>query len=227
MIPLSVFIGYDTRQPIAGSVLAHSISARSTGPVAITRLQLSKLPLTRRGLTEFTYSRFLVPHLCEYQGISIFFDSDMLCLGDITELLVYPLAYPTVPVFVSKNVRRFEWPSMMVFNNAHCQTLTPEFVQDARHPLFDLTWASEVGEFPGEWNHLVGYDPPNPTAKGIHFTQGIPCWPETKDCEFSAEWHRELKAANSTVSFNVLMGPSVHAQHVQARLAAKAALAPA
>ena len=36
--------------------------------------------------TEFTYTRFLVPYLCGYQGKAIFIDCDMLCLGDIAEL---------------------------------------------------------------------------------------------------------------------------------------------
>ena len=221
MIP--VYIGYDPRQPIAAQVLAHSISVRSTKPVAITRLQLSQLPITRRGLTEFTYSRFLVPWLCDYQGFAIFIDSDFLCLGDITDLLgiamLDDLTTAQKPaVWVSKNRLRYEWPSLMIFNNNLCRTLTPEYVQDSPQ-LFDLAWAAEVADLPREWNHLVGYDAPNPQAKMVHFTQGIPCWPETQDCEFSAEWKMVAKNAQSTVSWETLMGASVHAKPVRERLA--------
>ena len=215
---MNIFIGYDPRQPIASQTLMHSIWNHASIPVNITRLQLSQLPITRRGLTEFTYSRFLVPFLSEFQGTSVFLDSDMLCLDDITELLAYPLAYPEHPVFVVKNVKRFEWPSMMVFNNALCTKLTPAFVNDEKNILFDFSWATSVGELPSEWNHLIGYDPIRTDAKIVHFTQGIPCWEETKRCEYAEKWKVISRHAISSVSFNNLMGKSVHAEHVRNRM---------
>jgi lipopolysaccharide biosynthesis glycosyltransferase len=68
-------------------VLAHSIYKRASKPVSITPLVLSQLPIKRVGLTEFTYSRYLVPYLCGYEGLAIFMDADMLCLGDVHELV--------------------------------------------------------------------------------------------------------------------------------------------
>lgn len=65
---IRVFIGYDPRQPLAYNVMQHSIARHSSVPVAITPLILDQLPITRRGLTEFTYSRFLVPALCDFKG---------------------------------------------------------------------------------------------------------------------------------------------------------------
>lgn len=212
---LKVFIGYDPRQAVAFNVLAHSVMSRASQPVQIIRLQLNQLPIKRRGLTEFTYSRFLVPYLCGFEpGFSVFLDADMLCLGDINQLPPALLEPRGDAVYVVKNERRFEWPSMMVFNNHMCEALTPESVENPANNLYDLAWAQSIGERPAEWNHLVGYDQPNPNAKLIHFTMGIPCWPETKGCEFSEHWHKELKSANSTVSFESLMGKSVHVQHL-------------
>lgn len=219
MKPIHVYIGYDPRQPVAFQVLAHSIWQRTSSPVTITRLVLSTLPITRQGLTQFTYSRFLVPYLSDYEGVNIFLDSDMLCRADLTDLTAYPLAYPEKDVFVSKNPRRFEWPSLMVFNNARCRTLTPLYVEDPACKLFDFGWTKDIGDLALGWNHLVGYDAPNPKAKVVHFTQGIPCWAETKDCEFADEWRDEAKQSMSTVSFQALMGRSVHVPHVMARLA--------
>lgn len=218
MTSINVFIGYDPRQAVAWNVLAHSIACRASVPVSITRLQLDQLPIKRKGLTEFTYSRFLVPYLSDFKGTSIFLDSDMLCLCDIIELLAYPLAYPTTPVFVVQSPKKFEWPSLMVFNNEHCKTLTPQYIETAA--LFNFSWTSEVGSLPKEYNHLVGYDPENPGAKIIHYTQGIPCWPETKDSEYAEDWNVEAKHMTSTVSFMELMGRSVHVPHVAKRLAA-------
>lgn len=202
-----IFIGYDPRQPVAFTVAAHSIWSRATKPVEIIRLQLSQLPITRKGLTEFTYSRFLVPWLSGYSGYSLFVDADMLCLSDICALKA---SDPLAAVSVVMHERAFERPSLMLFNNKRCRGLTPEYVQDPRSKLFDLKWASRVGALPREWNHLVGYDPPNVHAKMVHFTQGIPVWPETEQQEFTGEWKLEADDAVGSVSFAELMGPSVH-----------------
>ena len=65
---IRVFIGFDPRQPLAFNVCASSIVRAASKPVAITALTLKTLPIKRQGLTQFTYSRFLVPHLCNYEG---------------------------------------------------------------------------------------------------------------------------------------------------------------
>ncbi len=63
---MQIYIGVDSRQPIAFTALAHSIMWRSSKPVSIAPLVLHQMPVQRRGLTEFTYSRFLIPHLMGY-----------------------------------------------------------------------------------------------------------------------------------------------------------------
>jgi hypothetical protein len=213
---LSVFIGYDPRQPVAFQVLAHSIWKHASVPVSLVRLDLRALPIKRRGLTEFTYSRFLVPFLAGFEGVSMFVDSDVLCRGDLAELVA--LTSDASPVWVVKNKLRFEWPSMMVFRNELCRALTPAFVDDDHNSLFDLAWAPSVGALPAAWNHCVGYDAPNPDAKLVHFTQGVPVWPETIDSEFAPEWMAAHRESNGTVSFKKLMGNSVHAKAVYERL---------
>ena len=220
MTKLRVYIGFDPRQPVAFQVAAHSVWKHASVPVEITRLQLNQLPIKRVGLTSFTFSRFLVPWLSDYDGTSIFLDSDILCRYDLSDLLAYPLAYPEASVFVVDHARKFERPSVMVFNNALCKTLTPEYVETA--PLFDFAWASKIGTLPKEWNHLVGYDAPNPLAHVVHFTMGIPCWPETIGSEFAQDWLAMFKEQAGSVSFEALMGPSVHVPHVRNRLAKEA-----
>ena len=206
---LKVFVGVDKRQPIAFQVLAHSIYTRCSVPVSITPLKIDTLPIKRIGLTEFTFSRYLVPWLCDYQGTGIFLDADMLVLGDLFDL--YKEASFSADVSVVKNRAKFEWASMMVFNNARCERLTPEYIQDPKNKIYNFNWANSVGEISKDWNHCIGYDEPNPNAKLVHFTQGIPCFPETEKCEFSFEWRKEYKMANSTVPWIDIMGNSVHA----------------
>jgi hypothetical protein len=137
-------------------------------------------------------------------------DADMILQDDIVEL--FNLADSRYAVQVVDGLR-FERPSMMLFNNDKCKTLTPEWIDDEANKPHMLEWG-EVGFLPGEWNHCVGYQEKK-EAKLIHYTQGIPFWPETKNCDYSEEWWEEMNVALSTVSWNELMGKSVHAPLVK------------
>lgn len=203
----------DERQPIAANVLAHSIERRASRSTQITKIQLRHMPIKRRGLTSFSFSRYCVPYLCGYEGTALFLDADMLCLADIFELERF--APTDCAVAVVKNPLRFEWPSLMYFNNSLCMELTPELIEGGTP--HDLNWGP-VGELPQEWNFCVGYDEMIPKVKIVHYTQGIPHFPETKDCAFADEWRAELKHMNSTVSWQQIMGGSVHAEPVLRRL---------
>jgi hypothetical protein len=207
---LRIFIGFDHRQPISLNVLASSIYARSSKPVAIVPLVLPQLPIKRQGLTPFTYSRFLVPYLCSYQGWALFLDLDMVVLDDISKL--FDMADDKYAVMVSKNELKFERASMMLFNCAKCPMLTPEMIET--HPnLHSIAWLPDelVGDLPRAWNHLVGYDTPCENPKLVHYTQGVPAFVETQDCEHADKWFLEHKRMNSVTNWVELMGNSVHA----------------
>lgn len=227
-----VFIGLDPRQAIAFTVASMSVINSTNTPVAINPLIYSSLPLTIKGLTPFTWSRFLVPWLCGFKGWAAFLDADVFARGDINEL--FNLADDKYAVMVSDSASgqlSFERAAVMLFNCAHPdnQILTPELVNmqdqpDKRVGLHAVKWTQNVGTFSGTWNHLVGYMQPNPDAQLVHFTQGVPCWPETVDSEHAPEWHDMAKVAFSAQPWASLMGTSVHAKPVMDRLArAKAA----
>jgi hypothetical protein len=213
---LRVFIGYDSRQSVAYNVLQHSLYTRSSRPVSITPLVLDTLPMERSGLTPFTYSRFLVPWLCNYSGVGLFLDLDMLVRGDIREL--FDLADSKYAVQVVKSSQRFEWASAILFNCAHPANavLTPEYVDDAEQCVTPhyLDWLDEslVGALPPQWNHTIGYDKPRVDASLVHYTQGVPAHPEVRGCDFHDEWLAERDVMCSTRSWTELMGNSVHAQ---------------
>ncbi len=220
---MKVFIGYDERQPVSYSVLAQSIIEKTSEPVEIIPLILRTLPLHRKGLTPFTYSRFMVPYLCQYKGAALFLDADILARANIAEL--FDLAEPGKAVSVVKHgpERRYEWPSVMLFNCGHYdnRTLTPEWIGDEKNNPIVMKWLPEehIGTLPSEWNHLVGYDKPRPDAKIVHFTQGIPAFPETRSTEYAQEWLDCFHRASTAESWEKIMGPSVHAQPVKERLA--------
>lgn len=211
---------------MAWTVLQNSIIRRASKPVQLTPLLLSQLPIKRKGLTEFTFSRYLCPFLCNYEGVSVFLDADILVLCDIWELekfaeprLVNEGAHIRHDVLVVKNpALRFEWPSLMVFNNAQCKVLTPEWIDDEANQPQTLKWANFIGELPSEYNHCVGYDKPREDAKIVHFTQGVPCFEETKTCEWAKHWQQELNMTRATVPWAEIMGNSVHREVVMHRL---------
>jgi hypothetical protein len=213
--PLRIYIGYDHRQAVSYNVLQFSIFRRASKPVAITPLFLPTLPMTRSGLTPFTFSRFLVPWLSGFQGWAMFLDIDYLCRADIAEL--FALTDDRYAVMVSKNEKKFEWASMILFNCGHPanQILTPQYVEDpkqCRSPhTIDWLVPELIGDLPREWNHLVGYDRPRDDAKLVHYTQGMPIFEETKGSEYAEEWKKEHAKANGTLGWQELMARSVHA----------------
>lgn len=210
---IRVFIGFDAREAVACSVLAHSIQRWASRPVSITPLRLEQLAHCYRRerhplqSTDFSFSRFLVPHLCDYEGWALFVDCDMMFRADIAELwalqdsafAVQVVKHEHVPAettkFLAQPQTRYEkknWSSVMLFNNARCRTLTADYVNTASGlELHQFKWLADdalIGELPPRWNHLVGYDPHDAEAANVHFTIGGPYFDEYRDCPFSDEW---------------------------------------
>jgi hypothetical protein len=213
---IPVFIGYDTREAIAFSVLSFSIHARASEPTSIAPIMLSQLagvferdkhPLQS---TQFSFSRFLTPYLSGFTGWSLFMDCDMLMLEDIARLwalrddryAVMVVKHEHVPRETHKflgmpqsKYSKKNWSSVMLFNNARCAALTPEYVSTASGlELHQFKWLESddaIGALPYRWNHLVGYDPPDPHAALVHFTLGGPYFPEYADCEYAQAWRDE------------------------------------
>jgi len=213
---IRVFIGFDPREAVAYSVLSYSINERASRPVSIAPLALTQLKgiLTRERhrlqSTEFSFSRFLTPFLSGYSGWSIFMDCDMLMLDDIAKLhalcderyALMVVKHQHVPreetKFLDQPQSRYEkknWSSVILFNNARCRALSPEYVNSASGlELHQFKWLESdalIGSLPQGWNHLVGYNAPRPGASLVHFTLGGPYFEEYQNCEYAAEWFAE------------------------------------
>jgi len=216
---IRVFIGYDWREAAAANVLVHSITSRASRPVSCSFVMLSQLkdvftrPRDPLQSSDFSFSRFLTPHLSGYQGWSLFMDCDMIMLRDIAEL--WSLRDDRFTVMCVKHDHRPEetrkflgetqtkyakknWSSVMLFNNARCKALSPEFVNTASGlELHQFKWLESdelIGELPSAWNHLVGYNPPRDDAAIVHYTIGGPYFEEYRECEYAAEWFAERDA---------------------------------
>lgn len=213
---IRVFIGYDYRETVAYNVLAHSIQERASVPVSVTPIRLSHLRhvFTRERnplqSSDFSFSRFLTPWLSDYNDWSLFMDCDMLMLEDVAELwklrddryAVMCVQHNHVPKETTKflgetqtKYAKKNWSSVMLFNNARCKALTPEFVNTATGlELHQFKWLESedlIGELPQRWNYLVSYTPPMDGVALIHYTIGGPYFEEYKECEFAREWFDE------------------------------------
>jgi len=91
---LNFFIGYDSKEDIAYRVCKYSLLKRTNADVTVMSLKLDELiakNLYTRSIdplasTQFTYSRFLVPKLTNYEGWAVFCDCDFIFLGDVSNL---------------------------------------------------------------------------------------------------------------------------------------------
>jgi lipopolysaccharide biosynthesis glycosyltransferase len=225
MDPVRIFVGYDPREAVAFHVLSHSIQSRSGTPVSITPLMFSQLEglmwRERDDLqsTDFSFSRFLVPYLCDFRGWAVFMDCDMLVLDNIAKL--WALRDERFAVQVVKHDHRprettkfldqpqttYEkknWSSLMVFNCARCTALTPEYVNTASGlELHRFHWLGDddlIGELPHRWNHLVDYDPALPAEEisNLHFTTGGPYFEDYRSCGYADLWFAERDLMVST-----------------------------
>jgi hypothetical protein len=225
-----VFIGFDSKEVVATHVLAQSILEKSSIPVEFVPIVLSQLggvfTRERNALqtTEFSFSRFLVPALSDFQGWSLFMDCDMLMRADIAELwalrdetkavmCVQHDYQPKVDTkFLGQVQTKYEkknWSSVLLFNNARCRALTPDYVNTATGlQLHQFKWLEsddEIGKLPPAWNWLVNEYDHDPAAKNVHFTDGGPYFDEYKDDDYAEEWfamrdrvlHVQQKAAAS------------------------------
>lgn len=215
MKSIPIFIGYDPREAIAYHVCANSIIRHASMPVSLTPLALNLLNDYKEthtdGSNHFIYSRFLVPHLMDYQGWAIFIDGDMILRDDIAKLwdlrqsdkdvMVVKHDYKTrmkEKYFGAKNedYPRKNWSSVILWN---CNSwpnrrLTPEFVMSATGAqLHRFSWIDDnrIGELPREWNWLPDEFGANPDSLLIHHTLGSPCFHEFAAAPMADEWHRE------------------------------------
>jgi hypothetical protein len=102
--------------------------------------------------------------------------------------------------FLGATQTRYEkknWSSAILFNNARCRALTPDYVNSATGlELHQFKWLAGdhmIGEIPHRWNHLVDYDPSVPASEvsNLHYTIGGPYFEQFRDCGYADLWRAE------------------------------------
>ena len=206
---LKIFIGYDHVEAVAYHTLCHSINKLSSdtvqiAPIMLNHLNRYKRPRDPKQSNEFSFTRFMVPWMCDFKGWAMFMDCDMLLRGDVYEILEYCDLRNSVQVvqhdYTPKDEYKYlgakqykyprkNWSSVMLFNCEKCGTLTPEYINHASpDALHQFQWADSVGALPAKFNHLVGEYDYSKEALIAHFTVGGPYFNEYEDCDYSKEW---------------------------------------
>lgn len=221
MTAIRIFVGYDSREPEAYEVCRHSLERHASEPLTITPIVQSEM--RAQGLysrdvdplasTEFTYTRFLVPHLAGFTGWAVFCDCDFLWTRDVSDLYavrderfavmcVRHDYRPTERVKMDGQRQtvypRKNWSSLMLLNCAHPSTgrLTVAVANEKSGAyLHRFQWAddSEIGALDPTWNWLEGWDkPPEGGPPGVvHYTRGGPWFENWRDVDYADLWLAE------------------------------------
>lgn len=228
-IKLNIYIGFDSTnygQQLAYDVCERSIRRNSNYNINIIKLVKKELidkklfwRKDNTGVTEFTYTRFLVPYLNNYEDWAVFCDSDFLWNCDILDQIEKSIVsqkkwwkkavYCVHHDYKNCNGRtkmdgrpqefypKKNWSSLMVFNCSHPSTknLTLESVANQTPAwLHRMQWANEdqIGKLDKKFNYLVGYydDLKFDQINALHFTDGGPWHPGYENVEFGDEWSK-------------------------------------
>ena len=202
---MKIFIGYDPSYETDidakvcwGSLFryeheVHFLDKRTVDSIGYNRVD-------EDGATAFTYTRFLVPALCNYEGVALYMDSDFIWMVDPVELMgyfdqksaVHVVKHDKMPVRSKTKMNGKAkneyypckwWSSLMLFNNEHqkCRRLSVDYVNTAApEALHRFSWAGmpDVADLPVEYNYLVGYYDDDIKPKALHYTDGTPFYQE-------------------------------------------------
>jgi hypothetical protein len=201
--PMRVFVGCDESQRVAAQVLEHSIKKFASRPVDLHVMQNLAVPLPKhrrnRPRTGFSFYRFMIPKLCNYQGRALYLDADMLVFGDLAELWDIDFGAQKVlctyqaeaPPSWRKRGAFFQPGRQMSVMLLDCGRLDWDVERivagldqgryDYRQLMFDLCVVrpDEIADrIPNQWNCLEWYD--SQRTKLLHYTV-VPTQPWKSD----------------------------------------------
>lgn len=164
--------------------------------------------------TQHANARFLVRELSGCRGWSLFMDGDMLVRDNVAGL--FDQLDPSKALYCVRHeyeigeaikmdgqkqtsYSRKNWSSFFIINNEHeaNKALTVELINTVPgRDLHRFCWLDDdglIGELAPEWNYLIGVSTYRQHPKVCHFTLGTPDVPGYEQCDYSFDWHQELR----------------------------------
>lgn len=228
---IRLIIGWDEREAVGGHVFLQSVIDRCSMPVEATILTpklLKEMGIGTDGTNAFTKARFLTPYLCGFQGNAIFADgADMLCVGDLADLWNLMDGRSAVQVvkhdYTPRNKKKYvgtdmeadnepyprkQWSSLVLWwcSYAGHRQLTPSFIDGQTGKfLHRFSWIPDerIGDLPKEWNWLVDEDNQAPTAKIVHYTNGLPGFRHYDGVQYSDKWKQTWAEMNEGLQYRI------------------------
>ena len=221
---MKVFVGYDTREDIAYQVCKHSLESRNKN-VEVRPLKQNELreqgwysrPIDKLASTEFTFTRFLVPELCNFDGWALFCDSDIIFIEDIKQLFdqaddKYAVMCAQHDYTPKEGIKmdgqtqtvypRKNWSSVVLFNCGHPSNKKLD-INLVNNPditgayLHRFSWLddTEIGQISHEWNWLTDWyeEGKDGSPKALHYTEGGPWFENYRNCGWHSTWKIELQ----------------------------------
>lgn len=211
---LRIFCGYDPREAVGFHAFVESVTRNCKSPVSITPIYGDQ----RDGTNQFTYSRFLVPYFCRFNGQALWLDgADMLCLGDLNDLPAPELGMALSVVkheyttrhhkkyigteleAVNNDYERKNWSSLIYWDCGHYlnRILTPLFISEREGSfLHRFKWLNDdrIGELDPTWNWLADEYGENHEAKILHWTAGIPGMYHYRNSPHAERWRSSVRS---------------------------------
>lgn len=234
----TIYIGYDKKEKIYFDVLVESIKRNTTETYNIVPLYEDKLRMMGlywRGFhveegvnydlqrfdyvdkkpfsTDFSFTRFLVPMLNQYEGYALYMDCDMFIRADIKEVFDAAKKDSDTPLwcvhhdYVPKDAVKMDnklqesyskknWSSFMLWNcehKAHKELTVGDVNTKTGWWLHNFKWLdwrnhsrNPIGKIAPEWNWLDGHSAETIEPCNVHFTTGGPAfenWKVKRDIE--------------------------------------------
>ena len=243
----TIYVGYDRKEQPSFDVLVESIKRNTEDTYNIVPLyedRLRMMGLYWRGFdvkeaanydlqkfdyldkkpfsTDFSFTRFLVPMLNQYEGLALYMDCDMFIRHDIKEVFTTARKDLQTPLwcvhhdYVPKESKKMDnkiqeayskknWSSFMLWNcdhDAHKELTIGDVNTKTGWWLHNFKWLYDnghtVGKLPPEWNWLDGHSPEGIEPCNVHFTTGGPSfknWIPKRDIEkgYVDEWLQMFK----------------------------------
>ncbi len=203
--PIKVYIASTEAQMLATKVLEYSIRARTKSQVEVVALHTLGIDyadpecIENRQRTPFSFQRFLIPEICDFQGKAIYLDSDMQVFDDIKKLWTLPMGDKSLLAVKSKkgegrkphfsvmliDCYRNKWSINSIVNSLNNGDFSYSELMDGM-----VVSDSISAEIPSIWNSLELYE--KNKTKLIHYTDmKTQPWVSTKN-PYESIWVEEL-----------------------------------
>lgn len=196
MHPVRIFVGSGEASLLERKTLIHTLRSKASQPLDISVFNGTHNSLERnddppiplpvplhikyRNVTEFSNYRFYIPELCGFKGKAVFLDSDLVCLGDIVELLDLPMNGSDVLAVPGNYAGTDRWAlSVMVMNCETCRLDVEKIYDEIDAGLYTYSDFSgfssaylkhhplKLGRLERKWN---SFDEVQADTKIIHYT---------------------------------------------------------